>query len=148
MDLSASSAGRWDEIAAQAHSLFVYGTLQFPAVLEVLIDRVPQRETATAPGWRVAALPGRVYPGLVPHPNGLAHGTVLKGLTAPEWTILDAFEDDEYDLRTIQLSNSSGTAWTYVWTAPAAQDDWHPDRFTTDHLPHFVTHSAQWRREL
>ncbi|MFI6043731.1 gamma-glutamylcyclotransferase family protein [Nocardia sp. NPDC051321] len=139
---------RWEAIATQGHSLFVYGTLQFPEVLEILIGRVPQRTTAAAPGWRVAALPGRVYPGLVPEPNALAHGIVLAGLTSTEWAVLDAFEDDEYDLRPIDLARPAQRSWTYEWTATVAQDDWHPAHFVTDHLPHFVTHSAQWRRGL
>ncbi|MFD6160762.1 gamma-glutamylcyclotransferase family protein [Nocardia sp. NPDC060256] len=137
--------GRWNAVAAQDRSLFAYGTLQFPEVLEVLIGRVPQRTTATAPGWRVAALPGRVYPGLVPEPNALAHGVLLAGLTAAEWAILDAFEDDEYDLRPIHLADSADPAWTYVWTAPVAQEDWHRGHFATHHLPHFITRSAEWR---
>ncbi|MEU7138668.1 gamma-glutamylcyclotransferase family protein [Nocardia sp. NPDC046473] len=139
---------RWNAVAAQDYSLFAYGTLQFPEVLEVLIGRVPQRATATAPGWRVAALPGRVYPGLVPEPNALAHGVILNGLTAAEWQILDAFEDDEYDLRPIRLTDSTDPACTYVWTSAATQDDWHPTRFATNHLPYFITHSAEWRRGL
>lgn len=146
MDLPVSSARRWDRYGGLGHSLFVYGTLQFPEVLEVLIDRVPQRATATAPGWRVAALPGRLYPGLIPAPNAVASGLVLNGLTPGEWKILDAFEDDEYDLRTIQLTNAATSAATYVWTAAVAQDDWRRDQFTADHLSAFVTHSAEWRR--
>ncbi|MFI6998111.1 gamma-glutamylcyclotransferase family protein [Nocardia sp. NPDC050175] len=142
------SIRRWNAVAAQNYSLFAYGTLQFPEVLEVLIGRVPQRATATAPGWRVAALPGRVYPGLVAEPNALARGVLLSGLTAGEWEILDAFEDDEYDLRPIQLADSADPAWTYVWTAPVAQEDWRPDHFAIHHLPHFITHSAEWRHRL
>ncbi|MFI6168580.1 gamma-glutamylcyclotransferase family protein [Nocardia sp. NPDC051052] len=124
--------------------MFAYGTLQFPEVLKVLIGRVPQQTTAAAPGWRVAALPGRVYPGLVPQPNTLAHGIVLHGLTADEWQILDAFED-EYDLRPIDLANTPTPTWTYIWAAAVSQGNWHPDLFATTHLAHFVTHCAEWR---
>ncbi|KAA8884672.1 gamma-glutamylcyclotransferase [Nocardia colli] len=142
------STRRWEQCAAQGYSLFVYGTLQFPEVLEVLIGRVPQRRAATASGWRVAALPGLRYPGLVPESSALARGLTLDGLTAEEWEILDAFEDDQYDLRPIPLASSADPAWTYIWTAPVAQDDWHPDHFAIDHLPHFVTQCAEWRRGL
>ncbi|WP_433656396.1 gamma-glutamylcyclotransferase family protein [Nocardia sp. CA-128927] len=148
MGLPPSSVRRWDRCAAQGHSLFACGTLQFPEVLEVLIGRVPSQEPAAAPGCRVAALPGRIYPGLVPKSKALTRGVVLKGLTAGEWEILDAFEDDEYDLRATQLTNPQGPAWTYIWTAAVAQDDWYPDHFVTTRLPRFVTHCAEWRRGL
>lgn len=146
MEPSTPSVRRLDEIAGPDHSLFVYGTLQFPEILEVLIGRVPRHEPATAPGWRAAALPGVVYPGLVPAPTAAARGIILHGLTAPEWHILDAFEDNEYTLRTIQLATSP--AWTYVWTAATTQSDWHPDHFAAAHLPEFVTRTAEWRRAV
>ncbi|MFI9404397.1 gamma-glutamylcyclotransferase family protein [Nocardia sp. NPDC052316] len=146
MDSSPSPAGRLAQHAGQRHALFVYGTLQFPEILEVLIGRVPQRQPATAPGWRVATLTDRLYPGLVPAPNGLAHGTILSGLTPAEWEILDAFEDDEYDLRPIQLADSTHPIWTYVWTSAVAQDDWRSQDFATTYLTQFTVHCAEWRR--
>ncbi|MFB8274703.1 gamma-glutamylcyclotransferase family protein [Nocardia colli] len=146
--MDSPTSRRWEQCAAQGHSLFVYGTLRFPEVLKVLIDRVPNLVTAVAPGWRVAALPGRLYPGLVPEPDTLAHGLLLTGLTLGEWEILDAFEDDEYDLRAIQLAAAADPVSTYIWTAAAAQDDWHPDQFTATYLADFVTHCAEWRRGL
>ncbi|GAA1610983.1 hypothetical protein GCM10009764_38540 [Nocardia ninae] len=148
MDSLPPNASRLAEHAGHRHALFVYGTLQFPEVLEVLIGRVPRLQPATAPGWRVATLTDRLYPGLVPAPNGLAHGTVLSGLTAAEWEILDAFEDPEYDLRTIRLADSTAPVWTYIWTSTVAQDDWHPQPFATTHLTQFAAHCLEWRRHL
>ncbi|WP_069160094.1 gamma-glutamylcyclotransferase family protein [Nocardia altamirensis] len=146
MRLSDNSIGRHSD--GIGHSLFAYGTLQFPEVLEVLLDRVPDLSPTTAPGWRVAALPDRVYPGLVPGTDSVAHGVLLSGLTAGEWAILDAFEDDEYDLRPIALADKPLQAYSYIWTAPAAQHNWRPQHFATDHLHHFVTRAAEWRRGL
>jgi hypothetical protein len=60
-------------------ALFVYGSLQFPDVLFTLIDRVPDHSPAAAHGWRITALPGRVYPGLVPG-QGTASGYLISGL--------------------------------------------------------------------
>ncbi|MEV6555084.1 gamma-glutamylcyclotransferase family protein [Nocardia sp. NPDC051756] len=146
--MDSPTSRRWEQCAAQGHSLFVYGTLRFPEVLKVLIDRVPNQVPAVAPGWRVAVLPDRLYPGLVPEPEAVANGILLTGLTAGEWGILDAFEDDEYDLRAIQLAASTNPVWTYIWTAAVAQDDWYPDHFTATYLPDFVTQCADWRRGL
>lgn len=58
-----------DRLAQGPNLLFCYGTLQFDAVLEALLKRIPERTPASAPGYRVAALAGRVYPGLVRAPD-------------------------------------------------------------------------------
>lgn len=47
-------------------SCFVYGTLQFPEVLQALINRVPRSQPATVSGYRRYALRGQVFPATVP----------------------------------------------------------------------------------
>jgi gamma-glutamylcyclotransferase (GGCT)/AIG2-like uncharacterized protein YtfP len=135
-------------LPANPEALFVYGTLQFPEVLHALIDRMPQHTPATVDGWRIAGLPGRDYPGLV-HGESRANGLLITGLTDEEWRILDAFEDDWYDLREITLA-AGGTAWCY--TCPpgyeVSEEDWTAADFTQAHLDGFVENSAAWRRTL
>ncbi|WP_067473123.1 gamma-glutamylcyclotransferase family protein [Nocardia amamiensis] len=145
MESAALGPGRLGGLSGLDHALFVYGTLQFPEVLAALLGRIPSLEPAELPGWRAAALPRRIYPGLVVAPDGLTRGAVLDGLTAAEWAILDAFEDDEYDLRRILVGDRVGPVWTYVWTAAADPVDWQRDRFAAEHLGHFAARSARWR---
>ncbi|MBB5911314.1 gamma-glutamylcyclotransferase (GGCT)/AIG2-like uncharacterized protein YtfP [Nocardia transvalensis] len=125
--------------------LFVYGTLQFGPVLEELIGRVPDHDVAVARDWRVAALPGRLYPGLVPRPGRMAGGLILNGLTESEWETVDAFEDEEYVLRPIPVIGEDKPVPTYIWTADVTRNDWHAEAFATDHLPRYLTHCARWR---
>ncbi|WP_051022758.1 gamma-glutamylcyclotransferase family protein [Nocardia pneumoniae] len=145
MESAALGPGRLGGLSGPDHALFVYGTLQFPEVLDVLLGRIPSLEPAELTGWRAAALPRRIYPGLVVAPDGLTRGAVLSGLTAAEWMILDAFEDDEYDLRRVRVGDRVGPVWTYVWTAAADPADWQRDRFAAEHLTHFAARSARWR---
>ncbi|MGY1942183.1 gamma-glutamylcyclotransferase family protein [Nocardia asiatica] len=147
MDTEALGSGRLSRLSGLDHALFVYGTLQFPEVLRTLIGRVPPLEPAELTGWRAATLPRRIYPGLVAAPGGLTRGAVLSGLTAQEWTVLDAFEDDEYDLRRVRLEDWSAPVWTYVWTVAADSTDWQRDRFAAEHLERFAARSALWRRD-
>jgi gamma-glutamylcyclotransferase (GGCT)/AIG2-like uncharacterized protein YtfP len=129
--------------------LFVYGTLQFPPVLGAVIGRVPAMVPATLSGWRAAALPGRVYPGLVPAAGGRAVGQVLSALTAGDWARLDHFEGDAYDRRELPL-DGGGRAWAYVWqdAAGAAAHDWDPARFAAIHLGDYVIGCAEWRDDV
>jgi len=124
--------------------LFVYGTLLFPEVLAALLGRVPPREPAAAAGWRVAALPGRRYPGLVPDPHGLAHGLVITGLSRAEGRLLDAYEDGDYRLGMIDLADGRSCP-TYVWRGEVLPHDWNPHSFAGDHLTDYVAHCARWR---
>lgn len=124
--------------------LFVYGTLLFPEVLRALLDRVPAGEPAAAPGWRVAALAGRLYPGLVPHRDGHAAGLVLTGLAEDEVRLLDAYEDTDYRLTEIALAGGRRCA-TYVWRLEALPHGWSRDAFATDHLAGYVELCTRWR---
>ncbi|MET9293072.1 gamma-glutamylcyclotransferase family protein [Streptomyces sp. NPDC003077] len=118
--------------------LFVYGTLQFDAVLDALLSRVPQRTPASAPGWRAAALEGRLYPGLVAAPDATATGLLLTDLTNEEWAVLDAFEDDRYDLRELTLS-SGGRGWAYVWPDDEVRaENWDAQYFAVHHLHEYA----------
>jgi hypothetical protein len=125
--------------------LFVYGTLLFPEVLVTLLDRVPARVPAAAPGWRVAALPGRRYPGLVAG-DGVARGVLLAGLGEGEWRTLVAYEGDRYDLRVLELSEGGG-ALAFIWTGgPVCEADWDPEEFEREHLPRYLEGCVAWRR--
>ncbi|SEG72640.1 Gamma-glutamyl cyclotransferase, AIG2-like [Thermomonospora echinospora] len=121
--------------------LFVYGTLRFPEVLQALLGRVPELEPARAVGWRVKALPGVVYPGLVADPGGVADGLLMTGLSEAERRLLDAYEGESYEPRRMALDDGR-RAWTYVWKGRTEPDDWNPARFAERDLPAYLD---QWR---
>ncbi|MFI1916905.1 gamma-glutamylcyclotransferase family protein [Nocardia sp. NPDC020380] len=130
--------------------LFVYGTLRFPGVVTELIGRAPASEPARLPGHRTAALPGRVYPGLVTAAGAVAHGFLLTGLSSADWRVLDAFEDDEYFLKPVSVhaGECETYAWTYAWTAEVTHDDWSADAFAAEQLPRYLRKCAAWRNDL
>jgi hypothetical protein len=117
----------------------------FPEVLEALIDRVPDHTPAAVDGWRAAALDGRVYPALVPGTGRRAAGLLLTGVTDGEWTVLDAYEDDLYDLRRLPLTDG-GHAWTYASPQGkgALSRDWSADGFARRNLPDYVAACRNW----
>lgn len=126
--------------------LFVYGSLLFPDVLRVLIDRDPTRQPATAPGWQVIALPGRLYPGLIPNPGATASGDIFTDLTPGEWCALDAFEADVYALTSLTLTTGR-SALAYTCTEPPETDAaWDPAAFARHHLTGYLERCAAWRQ--
>ncbi|MFF8917423.1 gamma-glutamylcyclotransferase family protein [Streptomyces sp. NPDC015032] len=138
-----ASSGRRERLSPDVTRLFAYGTLQFDAVLEALINRIPQRISASAPGWRAASLEGRVYPGLVAAPGPSALGVLLTDLSRREWAILDAFEDNRYDLREVTLT-SGGRGLAYIWPGGEVRDeDWDAEQFRVRHLQEYAARCAR-----
>lgn len=154
----------------RAGPLFVYGTLQFPEVLQAVLLRVPRLDPAQAPGHRVVRLDGRIYPGLV-KAAGSARGFLIGDLTAAEWRILDEFEGDEYDVLPVGVVHRDGApagaggsrpagrpqvrqgargALTYACRASAGpmDADWSAEHFARTHLPAYAEECAAWRRLL
>lgn len=137
------TSGRPHRFAPDAAHLFAYGTLQFDAVLKALLGRIPERLSASAPGWRAASLQGRVYPGLVASPASTAPGVLLTDLSRREWTILDAFEDDRYDLREVTLG-SGERELAYIWPdGEVREEDWDVQEFRDRHLQEYAARCAR-----
>lgn len=130
--------------ADQGESLFVYGSLQFPDVLRVLLGRVPPLVAATVEGWHVTALPDVVYPGLLPG-GGPTKGFVLVDLSREDWKIVDAFEDPIYDLTPLDMADG-GTAWAYTCPLASASPSgpWDPREFAERHLSAYLDRCAAW----
>jgi hypothetical protein len=114
-------------------------------VLFALIGRVPHRVPAVAPGWRVSSLRDRFYAGIVPDPSS-ATGLLNTDLTEGEWRVLDAFEDETYDLCSLTLSGG-GVGWAYVCgdRADWLLQDWDAGRFASHDLSDYVSRCVEWR---
>ncbi|HSA50715.1 MAG TPA: gamma-glutamylcyclotransferase family protein [Yinghuangia sp.] len=114
-------------------------------MLTALLDRVPDHSAAAVDGWRAAAVPGRVYPVLMPG-TGRVPGRLLTGIATSEWQVLDAFEDDLYDIVRLPLVDG-GHAWAYV--APSGSENHEPDwsvrEFASRHLADYVAACRKWR---
>jgi gamma-glutamylcyclotransferase (GGCT)/AIG2-like uncharacterized protein YtfP len=124
--------------------LFCYGTLRFGDVLKALLGRIPEQVPASAPGYRAAALQGRVYPGLVVCASGgSARGVALTDLSDAEWRILDAFEDERYELREVVLS-TGGSGLAYIWPGGDVRtEDWDAAEFEEHHLAAYAARCAR-----
>jgi gamma-glutamylcyclotransferase (GGCT)/AIG2-like uncharacterized protein YtfP len=127
-------------------ALFVYGTLRFPEVLRELLGRVPELTEGTVAGWRVAALIDRTYPGLVRAPDGAATGMLITGLSPAEWQLLDRYEDEDYGIEELILTDERD-ALTYVWRndSLAMAHDWSAPDFARQYLAEFALRCRAWR---
>ncbi|MGK5559209.1 gamma-glutamylcyclotransferase family protein [Actinomadura kijaniata] len=122
---------------SEVAGLFVYGTLRYPEVLRALLGRVPDLSPASAKGWRVRALPGVVYPGLVPDPASTAEGLLMTGLTDAERHLIDIYEGDLYDTVTLTLEDGR-RAHAYTWRGETEAFDWDPRHFASHELAAYL----------
>lgn len=131
----------------EAKSLFVYGSLLFPEVLEAILGRVPDSRQAATWGWRVARLNNRSYPVLTPN-DGIAHGRVLTDLSYEEWRTIDEFEDSAYELRPIGLVDGSSALAYLCRESPATVlPNWSIEEFKASELSDYVSMCRKWRRD-
>lgn len=139
--------GQPSRLDVEPVTLFAYGTLAFPEVLQVLLGRVPDLVPTTVAGWRVARLPGHVYPAMVAA-EAVVRGCLITDLSGSEWRIIDAFEDDIYELRQLSLTDGRHV-WAYVCEnhPDVSVDDWDVNQFDQDHLVNYLKQCADWRKE-
>ncbi|CAB79849.1 AIG2-like protein [Arabidopsis thaliana] len=127
-----------------AYDLFVYGSLQEPEVVYVLLNRVPDHVSAVLSG--LFRLKGRVYPTILPDGTGKVNGKVLKGITDDELKMLDEFEDVEYDRKTVEVmltdTSEKLQVETYVWKNkddPDLYGEWDFEEWRQHDKEDFVT---------
>ncbi|GAA1009780.1 hypothetical protein STXM2123_1802 [Streptomyces sp. F-3] len=80
--------------------------------------------------------------------GGSAAGLLLTDLSSEAWRILDAFEDDRYELRQVTLSTGDH-GWAYTWPGgDALAQDWDAEEFRTRHLDAYAARCVQISVEL
>ncbi|MCC5845187.1 MAG: gamma-glutamylcyclotransferase [Verrucomicrobia bacterium] len=97
--------------------LFVYGTLQYPELLEHLLGRVPPHRAARLEGYARYTVRGADYPGIIPEEGARTDGLILSGIQTREWERLDQYEDDLYERRCVTPTLEDGgriTAFAYI----------------------------------
>ena len=147
-------------------SLFVYGTLVAPQVIETLMGRVPACREARLTGYSRHPVRQQMYPGLiVADSSSSCLGVLYTDLTPPELKRLDWFEDVDYARREVSVTlldwnqktdpspTSECPTETYVWTNPLSELDlsqeWSFEKFRDENLHHYLSRTVRpCRREL
>jgi gamma-glutamylcyclotransferase (GGCT)/AIG2-like uncharacterized protein YtfP len=98
-------------------SLFVYGTLMFPEVLERLTGKGFPLRPATLFNYQRYEIKDRLYPAIAPMPGHTVEGFLLEELDEASARLLDAFEAPEYKKTELSVScqGKSHKTHAYVW---------------------------------
>lgn len=143
--MSLPPPGHLTRLAAEPARLFVYGTLAFPEVMQVLLGRAPDSTEASVAGWRVATLPDQARAVMV-SAEAITHGRLISDLGKAEWQLIDAFET-VCELRLVSLADGR-QAWSYVCSdrSKVSADDWDAERFERVGFAAYLKECAEWRK--
>lgn len=140
---------------AALHKVFVYGSLMDDEVVNTLLKRVPSSSNAILPDHRRYRIKGRDYPAILPVQNEKVKGKVLFGITDSELEVLDIFEDEEYERRSVSVTTSdcleTFNAHAYVWANlmdPNLYGEWDFDIWKDMHKKKFLENAAAFMEDL
>ena len=126
-------------------TLFCYGTLMFPPVLERLISHAYTLQPAVLQGYTRYCVKNQVYPGVVREPGGQTDGLILHPIGPSQLKKLDAYEGASYQRLKLQVHTSQAevvNAWCYVIPQRGryllANNLWRPERFLACHLSSYL----------
>lgn len=128
----------------KAKALYVYGTLQVPAIFRQIVGRALTGEPATLEGYARYRVQSRVYPAIVEQAGGRVEGLVYAGLSSTELAHLDLYEGDLYERRVVELTRQGVGTLAHVYVLRAGQhhllssEAWDLEAFTRDHLNDYL----------
>lgn len=122
-------------------TLFVYGTLTFPEIVEALTGKKFVSEQASLPGYSVRQIIDKPYPGMVADKNDIAIGQLLYDVDQKSLDIINEWEDVGYKRVQVIANCVSGTqqAITYVWDHSASKEKWDKDHFRKQYLDEYIS---------
>lgn len=129
-----------------SHDLFCYGTLQFNAVIQQLLGRIPESAPASLANFATFSVKSQTYPGLAEQPGASTTGRIYRTITDEELQILDRFEGQEYFRAKLTLLNQQTkqkeTVYTYYYRMDLLHQleltYWCPQQFQKQHLSAFL----------
>ena len=90
------------------HTLFTYGTLCLPEVMQAVTGRVFPAQPGRLSGYRCRLLRRRVYPGLVAEAGASTAGVLHFGIDATSLARLDEFESEVYRHQVVRVTAADG----------------------------------------
>ena len=127
-----------------ALSVFTYGTLQLPAVMQAVTGKDLKPVAATLTGYQRFKFKEKTYPGLIKNEACSTEGMLYKEIDEQTLEILDQFEDIMYErcLFDIQVGDQIEKAFVYVtrdeYRNRLSEKEWDLGEFKRKYLKHYL----------
>ena len=129
-------------MTATTHNLFVYGTLQYPAIAAAVAGRSLEGECAVLDGFGRFAIRGEPFPGIVPSPGDAVEGLLYTGVDGSIRRRIEAWEGGYYRRDAITVRRHTDgieiaaetfvvrPRWRHIlmhtgWDVEAFEREWH-----------------------
>lgn len=121
----------------RTRTLFLYGTLQFPAIFEAVTGRRLEAESAVLEGYARFRVRGEAFPGIVAAAGAHVPGVICPGIDPVSLARVDRFEGEMYRREAVEVragrDGRAVAAETYVvrprWRRLLADAPWDPGEF-------------------
>ncbi|VAX13730.1 hypothetical protein MNBD_GAMMA24-1084 [hydrothermal vent metagenome] len=131
--------------APMSKSLFTYGTLEIPQVVQIITGQILTGVPARLEGYARYQLKNQAYPGIIQEADASITGTLYLDLDDMLVARIDEYEDTCYERRSLQVITKNGmtvAAQAYV----VAQENrellssrpWDQERFIREELDVFL----------
>lgn len=131
---------------------FVYGSLMFDAVWDILISTRYRKTEARLDGYARVRVRGEVYPGLVQAPGRSVNGILVNGVRSEDIAILDRFEGKYYKRVPVKVATGQGDAIraeTYLFNEQVAHlltdSEWNVEEFALNGINAFLAEYRGFR---
>lgn len=132
----------------QTFSVFTYGTLQFPEVMQAVTGLDQKPVVATLSGYQRFKIKERTFPGLIEKENTITDGMLYRDLDKTAIQKLDQFEDVMYQrcFVDVQVNNETEQAFVYVtqkeYEGCLLDQEWSLDEFKRKYLKLYLKRIA------
>lgn len=129
-------------------SVFTYGTLQIPEVMQSVTGKNLKPVDATLSGYQRFKFKQRTFPGVIKNNNFSIDGMLYRGVDEQSLELLDYFEDVAYErcLLDVQVANQVEQAFVYVtrddYKDYLSDDEWSLEEFKSKHLKLYLKRIA------
>ncbi|CEM15373.1 unnamed protein product [Vitrella brassicaformis CCMP3155] len=138
--------------------IFVYGSLMADEVLTTLLSRIPESRAASVRGFQRLFVKGQTFPAIMradastPATTAappIVRGRLLLDVTDVERQILDAFEDDGYEVEEVMVEYDDGAFdWRAVDETQPADSEGSSSDAVAASSPHQHQHQHQQHHML
>ena len=136
-------------------TIFVYGTLLFPEVLSIVMNR-----QVTEAAYRPATIAdfrrmqfADIFPVIRRQPGDTVTGAVIHGISDAELRHLDFFESDLYIREQVEVVVDSKPLLAFAYVDPRQGGEenareWDQEAFRVEHLVSYLTDATHWMQKF
>jgi gamma-glutamylcyclotransferase (GGCT)/AIG2-like uncharacterized protein YtfP len=125
-------------------SVFTYGTLQIPSVMQAVTGKDLKPVAATLKGFQRFKFKGKTFPGIIKNSSSTIDGALYRNINEQTLEQLDFFEDVAYERCLIDVTVGIETEQAFVYVTKdeyrewLSDEEWSLEAFKEFHLDNYL----------